>query len=277
MTLVNGIPQEHIELSDRGFQYGDGLFETIAVKQGHPTFLSRHLNRLSEGCNRLLIPAPCQELLQTEVKELVTNSKNAILKIIITRGSGGRGYRQPDNINSTRVLSLHPFPEYPTVFKEQGISIRFCNTRLGLNPTLARIKHLNRLEQIIARAEWSDDQSQEGLMLDINDNVIEGIMTNLFYVKNDIIYTSPLVYTGVAGIMRGIIIDLISTHSFKLILQDFKKADLLSADEAFLCNSVIGIWPIKSIGSTHFNIGLRTRQLQHLLAQYEHEEIISHL
>jgi len=114
-------------------------------------------------------------------------------------------------------------------------------------------------------------------MLDINDNVIEGIMTNLFYIKNDIIYTSPLVYTGVAGIMRGIIIDLISTHSFKLILQDFKKADLLSADEAFLCNSVIGIWPIKSIGSTHYNIGLRTRQLQHLLAQYEHEEIISHL
>jgi len=138
MTLVNGIPQEHIELSDRGFQYGDGLFETIAVKQGHPTFLSRHLNRLSEGCNRLLIPTPCQELLLTEVKELVTNSKNAILKIIITRGSGGRGYRQPDNINSTRVLSLHPFPEYPTVFKEQGISIRFCNTRLWFKPYISQ-------------------------------------------------------------------------------------------------------------------------------------------
>ena len=142
MILVNGSDKDHIELSDRGFQYGDGLFETIAVRNGKPVCFDRHLVRLKDGCDRLYIPFPGAELLTLEARQLVQQTTDSVLKIILTRGSGGRGYRQPNTIKTTRVLSLHPFPEYPSNYKETGIVTRFCNTRLGINPDLAGIKHL---------------------------------------------------------------------------------------------------------------------------------------
>ena len=275
MTLVNGLPQEHIELSDRGFQYGDGLFETIAIKKGNPCFLDRHIERLNKGCQTLKIPEPCFKLLRNEAMLLAKDLDSAILKIIITRGSGGRGYRQPENIKPNRVLSIHPFPSYPKSFKEQGVSARFCETRLGINPSLAGIKHLNRLEQVLGRAEWSDANIQEGIMQDLNGYVIEGTMTNLFYVKNNTLFTSRLVYSGVAGIMRGIIIELAIEHNYSLIMKDFKENDLLTADEVFFCNSIIGIWPVKIINNTHFDVGMMTRQLQYELSKYEQKYIFS--
>lgn len=262
MMLVNGECREHIEISDRGFQYGDGLFETIAVTNGQPVFLDRHLDRLNAGCRRLYIPFPGSELLALEAQKLCRYSSKAVLKLIITRGSGGRGYRQPDLIQPTRVLSLYPFPDYPDTYKEQGITVRICDTRLGLNPALAGIKHLNRLEQILARAEWTDPDIQEGIMLDMNEHVIEGTMTNLFYVKNDTLYTSSLKLAGVAGIMRGIIMAVSSEHGFSAIEHTFTKDELISADEVFVCNSIIGIWPVNQIGTVCFPVGVRTRQLQ---------------
>ena len=273
MILINGECKEHIEISDRGFQYGDGLFETIAVINGQPVFLDRHIDRLNAGCRRLYIPYPGTELLATEAKELCQHSSKAVLKLILTRGSGGRGYRQPDVIHTTRVLSIHPFPDYPDIYKEQGIVARFCDTRLGLNPGLAGIKHLNRLEQILARAEWTDPDIQEGIMLDMNEHVIEGTMTNLFYVKNDILYTSLLTLAGVAGIMRGFIMATSSDHGLSAIERTFTKDELLSADEVFVCNSILGIWPIKQIATTFFPVGLRTRQLQIWLTQFQNEAI----
>ncbi len=264
MILINGDRKEHIEISDRGFQYGDGLFETIEVRNGQIVFLGPHLERLNSGCHRLNIPAPDEKLLRLEAKELCHQSAfdKAVLKIIITRGSGGRGYRQPDVIRPTRVLSLHPYPEYPETYPEQGVVARFCATRLGLNPSLAGIKHLNRLEQIMARAEWNDSAIQEGLMLDVNDHVIEGTMTNLFYIKNNSLYTATLNQSGVAGIMRRIIMTIAVEHSLPLIEHMFTKEELLAADEVFVCNSIIGIWPIKQIATTHFSVGPITRSIQ---------------
>jgi 4-amino-4-deoxychorismate lyase len=273
MILVNGECREHIEISDRGFQYGDGLFETIAVTNGQPVFLGLHLDRLNAGCRRLYIPFPGYELLTFEAQKLSQNSSNAVLKLILTRGSGGRGYRQPEVIQTTRVLSLHPFPDYPDSYNEQGIVARFCDTRLGLNPVLAGVKHLNRLEQVLARAEWADPDIQEGIMLDMNEHVIEGTMTNLFYAKKDTLYTSSLFLSGVAGIMRGIIMSISSNHGMSVIEHTVTKDELLSADEIFVCNSIAGIWPVKQIATTCFPVGVRTRQLQSWLAQFQNEAI----
>ena len=268
MILINGERKEHVEISDRGFQYGDGLFETIEVKDGQAVFLEFHLERLQSGCSRLYIPFPGIALLSLEANQLCrqwaseTHSARAVLKIIITRGSGGRGYRQPDAIQATRVLSLHPFPDYPAIYPEQGIVVRFCTTRLGLNPALAGIKHLNRLEQVMARAEWNDPAIQEGLMLDVNGCVIEGTMTNLFYVKNNSLYTAVLAQSGIAGIMRRIIMMLSAEHGLPVIEHEFSKDELLSADEVFVSNSIIGVWPIKQIAATHFSIGPITKNIQ---------------
>jgi len=270
MILINGESKDHIEISDRGFQYGDGLFETIEVRDGQAVFFERHLERLKSGCQRLHIPFPNAQLLSLEAKQLCRQwpSARAVLKIIITRGTGGRGYRQPDVIQPTRVLSLHPYPDYPKIYTEQGIVARFCKTRLGLNPALAGIKHLNRLEQVLARAEWNGQSAQEGLMLDINDHVIEGTMTNLFYIKNSNLYTASLTQTGVAGIMRGIIMRLSTDYGLSVIEHTFNKDELLSADEIFVCNSIIGIWPIKQIDSTNFPIGPITQSIQSWLNRF---------
>ncbi len=262
MILVNGIPQTHIEISDRGLQYGDGLFETLTVNNGKAVFLTQHLNRLTNGCQRLQIPEPDTDLLQAEIQQLCQNTKQAVLKIIITRGSGGRGYRQPDTIQATRILSLHPFPDYPDSYQLHGITARFCDTRLGLNPTLAGMKHLNRLEQVLARAEWDDDSVQEGIMLDINNHVIEGTMSNLFYRKNRQLYTADLTQSGVAGIIRGMIMN----HE-SVIEHPFTQDDLLDADELFVCNSVIGLWAIKQLANRSFAVGSTTKYLQHWLTQ----------
>lgn len=274
MTLINGVETDYIAINDRGFQYGDGLFETIEVIAGQPVFLEQHLLRLSTGCYRLSIPKPDIKELTGEVVSVCGAVQKAVLKIIITRGSGGRGYRQPESILPTRVISLHPFPEYPQTYAEQGINTRFCNTRLGLNPTLAGIKHLNRLEQIMARAEWDDPDVQEGIMLDGNSHVIEGTMTNLFCVKDNIIYTASLELSGVAGIVRGVIKELLDGHNLTLIERNYGKEELLAADEVFVCNSIIGIWPVKHMENTSYPVGNITNQLQSWLAHSKEKVLV---
>ena len=268
--LINGVIKKHIDVADRGFQYGDGLFETIEVRNGHAVFFERHLERLNLGCNRLNILVPDAQLLKSEAIALCRSvaANRAVLKIIITRGSGGRGYRPPDVAQPTRVLRLYPYPDYPEFYPKQGIVARFCTTRLGLNPGLAGIKHLNRLEQVMARSEWNDPAIQEGLMLDVNGHVIEGTATNLFYIKSHRLYTAKLDQSGVAGIMRGIIMTLSAEHGLAAVEHEFTQDELLSADEVFVCNSIIGIWPIKQIVTTRFSVGPITRSIQILLDRF---------
>lgn len=266
MMLVNGVSQTQIDISDRGFQYGDGLFETLAVSNGLALFLRQHLARLEAGCRRLAIPFPDPHILAQEAQQLVQDCTHAVLKIILTRGTGGRGYRPPETVHTTRVLSLHPYPDYPPAYAENGIVARFCTTRLGLNPALAGIKHTNRLEQVLARAEWTDANIQEGIMLDINGRVIEGTMSNLFYVKNNVLHTAELSHAGVLGIIRAFVLEQALGLGIPTLEHDYTALELLSADEVFVCNSVIGIWPVKQIDSTLFAVGPLTRQMQHQLA-----------
>ena len=258
--LVNGEHQDTIAIMDRGFQYGDGLFETIEVRQNIPIFLERHLQRLNTDSKRLYLPNLDLALLRSEIKQICQNVGDAVLKIIITRGSGGRGYRQPDEIQPTRILSLHPFPDYPQSYYSDGIVARICNTRLGLNPALAGIKHLNRLEQVLARAEWHESTIHEGVMLDFEGRVIEGTMTNLFYVKDGATFTASLKNCGISGILRRWILEQIPVCE-----HDFSIENLFEADEIFVCNSVIGIWGIRQLEKQGYALGKITKHLQHTL------------
>jgi len=275
MYLLNGETKHCIEFSDRGFQYGDGLFETIEVLNGIPVFLNQHLQRLSKGCKKLLIPIPDIEIFRKEAFQLAQSSasKQAVLKLIVTRGSGGRGYRQPEIIHPTRLFSLHPFPDYPESYKQQGINIRFCNTRLGINPTLSGIKHMNRLEQVVARSEWNSSEIQEGLMLDINGNIIEGTMSNIFLVKENILYTPTIEQCGVEGIVRNIVISEAQKNQVYIVEKTLSKEDIKSADELFVTNSIIGIWPVKQLEEQRYAIGPLTQHLQKLLLAFRQEDI----
>ncbi len=271
MMLINGKPQTQIAVADRGFQYGDGLFETIEILNNQLVFFEQHLQRLNRGCQRLLLPIINKSLITQEAKQLADHCSQGILKIIITRGSGGRGYRQPQIISPTRVLSRHPFPEYPDSFQQQGVKLRFCQQRLALNPTLAGLKHLNRLEQVLARAEWSDDTVQEGLMLDINDKVIEGTMSNVFFVMKGKLYTPSLKQSGIAGIIRDFVLHTATKLGVETQESHFTKEDLFAADEIFVTNSVIGIWSVQFLEQQSFSKGALTQQLQRELIQYKQQ------
>ena len=273
MYLLNGESKHTIEFSDRGFQYGDGVFETIEVLNGTPVFLNQHLHRLFKGCDRLQIPCPDKEILKKEAFQLAKGSASAVLKLNITRGSGGRGYRQPETIQPTRLFALHPFPDYPESFSLDGINARFCDTRLGLNPFLAGIKHMNRLEQVMARSEWNHSDIQEGLMMDINGNVVEGTMSNLFFVKRNILYTPVIEQCGVEGILRDIVILLAKKNQIQVIEKTIAKEEIQSTDELFVTNSIIGIWPIKKIGMKKYRTGLLTQQLQSLFLAFKQEDV----
>lgn len=273
MFLINGERRHCVDVTDRGFQYGDGLFETIEVCQGKPLFWQRHLERLLKGCQILRIPPPDLSLLQVEARELIADTERAVLKLMITRGSGGRGYRQPDPIQPTRVLSLHPFPPYPERFQTDGIVARFCDQRLAINPGLAGIKHLNRLEQVLARAEWQDEDIQEGLMLDYDGQVIEGTMSNVFLIKQDVLYTPVLNNAGIAGIVRQIVMELASLNAIPCLEASLDRSGLMAADGLFVCNSLIGIWPVKQLDEQSFRAHCLTRSLQQLYQQARLREI----
>ena len=206
-TWVNGVPQTHIAVADRAVQYGDGLFETFRVHQGHPAHLERHLARLKAGCRRLNITTVSWDTLMREIADIAAPHDAAVLKVIVSRGSGPRGYRATPELQASRILALSPLPQWPAHISTTGARLTVCDMRLARQPALAGIKHLNRLEQVVARAEWDDAETAEGLMLDRYGQVVEGTMSNLFLVRGGILLTPDLSACGVAGVMRSVILD----------------------------------------------------------------------
>jgi 4-amino-4-deoxychorismate lyase len=265
-VLVNGQALDCVPTSDRGLLYGDGVFETIAVSDGKLCYWEHHLQRLQSGCERLGIEAASAGQLLEECRSLVQSSPRAVIKIIITRGSGGRGYRVPVQSRPLRVVQLHDMPDYPATCTERGVKTRICRIRLGHNTALAGIKHLNRLEQVMARREWDTPDVQEGLMLDTAGQLVEGTMSNVFMVKGAVLITPDLALCGVAGIIRSRALELAKLHGIKTRIQSVQPDILMQADEVFICNSLIGIWPVIGIDGHTFQKGPVTTHLQALLA-----------
>lgn len=264
--LINGLPGEQLPVTDRALHYGDGVFETMAVLNGEPRLWERHLARLYKGCERLGIPAPDSKLLREEVVKVARAEVACVVKIIVSRGSGGRGYRPPDVVVPTRLIMRYPFPDYPPAHATEGVAIRLCETMLGCNPRLAGIKHLNRLEQVLARSEWHDDEIVEGIMRDGEGHLIDGTMSNLFLVIDGTLYTPDLARCGVEGVMRSVVIDVAQQNNVPVVIASLQPAMLEKAEEIFITNALIGIWPVTRCGTHHFPPGPVTRRLQHLLA-----------
>nr|VFK79923.1 MAG: 4-amino-4-deoxychorismate lyase [Candidatus Kentron sp. SD] len=262
MILINGQPSETIFPTDRGFQYGDGLFETMAVEKGIPLCLNCHLDRLALGCRRLGIPGPARAVLQREIQIVVGNIQRGVLKIVISRGVGGRGYAPPSNIPPTRVVADFPWPDYPAEFSEEGVETFLCETRLGRNIRLAGIKHLNRLEQVLGRAECEERDAPEGIMSDTEGDIIEGAMSNLFLVRGNGLITPALASSGVRGIVRERIIRVARMLEIDVRVTRLDPSALSHAEGAFFCNSVMGIWPVKRFAGRRYFIPLLIRRLQ---------------
>ncbi|GMR08550.1 MAG: aminodeoxychorismate lyase [Gammaproteobacteria bacterium] len=275
MMLINGNPGDCISAMDRGLQYGDGLFESIALQGGRLLLWQRHMDRLRKGCDRLKIIMPDVDLLRDEAIHVCEENATGVLKLIVTRGVGGRGYIVPSvtgtRIEPTRVLAFYDWPDHPEKFSSDGISVRFCHTRLAENRRMAGIKHLNRLEQVLARNEWQDDQFQEGLMLSHHGDVIEGTMSNVFIVVDNVLYTPDLENCGVKGIMRELIMELAVSMSIDVRESGISHQAVMAADEVFICNSIIGVWPVKRIQEKALQVGRVTRAVQKAVIEYREE------
>jgi len=263
ITLINGTPRESIDVGDRGLAYGQGVFETILILQRQPRFWAWHLERLVEGCRRLGIPTGAlADRLKQELPEL---PEQGVLKLTVTRGVGGRGYAVSGEIEPTRIIQVLEMPTWPDRPAESGVRVRQCHTRLAQQPALAGIKHLNRLEQVLARAEWNTVDIREGLVCDTAGHLIEGTMSNLFFVLDGVLCTPDLSGSGVAGILRRWVLET-SVHQGKPVrIGSFAPDRIRDAEEVFLCNSLIGIWPVVEYDGMAFSIGDRARMLQSLL------------
>lgn len=260
---VNGEPGARVNVAERALQYGDGLFETIRVRYARPEHLGRHLQRLSAGCERLKFPPVDWALVRQELEELAGRQEDAVLKYILGRGEGGRGYQAGSELKVTRIACIHRLPHWPSNPDQNGVRTRICTTPLAIQPLLAGLKHLNRLEQVMARSEWDDQDVAEGFMLDPDRQLIEGTMSNVFIVAGGELLTPELSQCGVAGVMRSVILDLANTLGFKARIQPLTLDDLKAGQEVFICNSLAGIWPVVHVaGIGEFGIGRITRQMQ---------------
>jgi 4-amino-4-deoxychorismate lyase len=259
-VLINGELTDAVSARDRGFQYGDGLFETIAVKHGAPLLLDRHLVRLGTGAERLgfqVSPA----LLREESERLCRDVELGVLKIIVTRGISARGYRGDPTATPTRVLSLSDWPSYPAAYAEQGVDVRLCRTRLAAQPALAGLKHLNRLEQVLARAEWGDEYA-EGLMQDESGNIVEGTMTNVFLVRDETVITPALDRCGIEGVMRSVVLERAAQFGLECRVETVTPKHLEQAQEIFLTSCLIGLWPVRRVEHRNYAVGNVTRKIQ---------------
>jgi len=269
MLLVNGEEKLYIDANDRGLAYGDGLFETIEINLSRPVYWEQHINRLNHGCDILGIACPDEPLLLQECLQLALGINKGIVKIIITRGSAGRGYRPAHDSKISRILSLHEWPDIPENYYLKGIRLYACETPVSINTKLAGIKTLCRLDQVLAQSEWNENDYAEGLMLDANKLVIEGTKTNIFIVRGGQLKTPLLNHAGIKGIMRDIVIAAADYLDMPVIETEITCTDLEEADEIFVCNSIIKIWPVNAYRDQQYVIGDITRNIMFRIDQIQ--------
>jgi len=247
MILVNGAATDLLAVTDRGLAYGDGVFRTFPVSGGRAQHWRLQFRKLREDCAALALPCPGETVLAEEVTRASAAHGECIVKIIVTRGSGERGYGPPQDPLPTRIVMATARLHQSEEFARDGVRVRVCSTRLAHQPRLAGVKHLNRLENVLARSEWTDPGMAEGLMLDIEGNVIGGTMTNLFMADDIGLVTPDLSTCGVAGVTRGRVLAAAARHGVPCRTERLTLDRLLGAQELILVNSVIGTWPVREI------------------------------
>ncbi len=257
-VLVDGAATNQVGALDRGLAYGDGLFESVRLVGKLAPLWLRHMQRLAEGCSRLQLPPPDPAQLWREALQVSEGLPQAVVRIIVSRGVGERGYALPASPQPTRVVAAFAPPPVAGTAHVAGVRLRLCELRLAEQPLLAGIKHLNRLEQVLARAEWNDPQIADGILRDSHERVISATMANLFVVVDGELLTPALDRCGVAGVARA---EVLAVRP-QARVAELGLEVLSAASEIFLSSSVRGIVPVHSLAEWHYAAGTTTRQLQ---------------
>lgn len=256
--MINGIVADHLMINDRSIHYGDGLFETILCADNKLYHWQQHYQRLRTSAEQLKITCPDEGTLLEDIKELVSNNitgNSCVIKIILSRGAGERGYRFFSSISANRIVLLSELDtSYSSILSSTllGGELFICDQQVSINESLAGLKHLNRLDNVLARNEWNDKISSfiDGLMLDADKQVIEGTMSNLFAIRDGQVLTPGLERSGIRGVMREVIMELAAKNGLPLTVSSLNLEDILSMDELFITNSLIGMKRVTKLGDT---------------------------
>ena len=262
-SLINGITSDYLIINDRSIHYGDGLFETILCNNSKLYFWPQHFQRLQTSAEKLKIVCPQEQLLLDDIAKLLDKNESGAnsevacaIKIIVSRGAGERGYQFSKNTAASRIVLLSALEAgHSSLLSNQLLSgeLFICQQQVSINENLAGIKHLNRLENVLARNEWNDKAKKniiDGLMQNANQHVIEGTMSNLFAIKDKQLFTPCLNLSGINGVMRGVIIELAGKSNIKTSAINLTLDDLSSMDELFISNSLIAMKVVTKLGDS---------------------------
>lgn len=262
MFLINGIKQAQLPASDRAIQFGDGCFTTARIVEGKVCLLEAHLQRLRTACEKLFIPFAQWTALENEMTDQAHGVERGVLKVIITRGSGGRGYSAAGCQDPVRILSVSAWPAHYDRWRQEGITLALSPVRLGRNPQLAGIKHLNRLEQVLIRSHLEQTDADEALVLDSEGFITECCAANLFWRQGKDVFTPRLDQAGVNGLMRQFCLRQLAHSGFRVVEVQAREVALTDADEIVVCNALMPVVPVRKYGSHHFT----SRELYSFLA-----------
>jgi len=263
-NMINGVAADYLNINDRAIHYGDGIFETILCSNNSLYFWQQHYLRMKTSAEKLKLKCPAEKVLLDDIEQLLerdqfSQRKVFSVKIILTRGTGERGYRYArDRFNvacaGTRLVLLSEIAsEYSSLISGELLTgdLCLCEQQVSINEGLAGLKHLNRLENVLARNEWHDEYI-DGLMSNANKYVIEGSMSNLFAVKNKKLFTPDLAQSGVSGIMRDVIMKRAEINSIPCSVVDLTVDEIFQMDELFISNSLIGMKAVNKLGDTRY-------------------------
>ena len=245
MFLINGSEQNTLAVNDRATQFGDGSFTTARIIKGRVQQMTAHVGRLQQACERLSIPFSDWQRLTHEMSLLAARQDEGVLKVIISRGAGGRGYSGSACDVPTRIISVSAFPAHYARWKEAGVTLALSPVPLGRNPYLAGLKHLNRLEQVLIRSHLEQTDADEALVLDSDGWLTECCAANLFWRCGQDVYTPHLDQAGVNGIMRQFIMAQLAHSPFRVVEVNARLSELAQADEVLICNALMPVIPVQ--------------------------------
>jgi 4-amino-4-deoxychorismate lyase len=267
--LINGEISAFVGVDDRGLAFADGVWERVAVVNGRPWWWQDHVDRLTRGCERLGLNPPPQSVLLRELQTVTAGRARSLVKIMITRGAGAGAYSPRQESAQNRIVFAFPWPAESALPAQTGVNARICDLRLSVQPALGGINHLNRLELVLAARENMAFEGIEGLLLDTDEHLISAISSNLFLVLGEQLLTPRMDRSGVRGIIRG---RIIREYKSRVELRRITLDMLPEASEAFVCDVVRGIVPLRAVDGQEFTIGPVIRELQAWLAERQGQQ-----
>ena len=267
--FLAGKPCVSIPVDDRAVQYGDGLFETVAIRGGQARLWGYHTDRLQTGCARLGLPIPTEQLLDDALCSALDTSPvdpdYCVAKLLVTAGAGARGYRRASDGTGTLLVGMADCSRLPESLYRDGVRVRVCSTRLAIQPLLAGIKSLNRLEQVLARNEWQDETVFEGLLLDTDDRLICGTMSNVFLIHGNTLVTPAITRCGISGVMRRHVLATVEQAGIDCDVRDIPSDELSSCQGGLLTNSQFGVLPLSQCADRSWQLNDLSHRVMQLV------------